>query len=153
MLNHLIFISFTLLISSHSIAFGSIDEVLIDEQKDFLSTAILGTPYSAVVKHTDVKVLNSNALEFDTKHVYTAEVINTIRGHEQGAITYTMFVEYGEDAVLDTSPVIITLCVDDSGYYWPGVGAQFYVSEPLVQYAEKIVKSVDINQSYFSHCE
>jgi len=117
----------------------------IDSQKQFLSQAVMETPYSAVVKHTRVEVVELPEDKFNSKHIFYADVIDTIRGQVLENISYTMLVERGEEAILDIEPVIITLCKDD-GYYWPGTGAQFSANKLLLKIAKQNVKTTDTNQ-------
>ncbi len=142
-----------LLMACHTLAVGGVEQNQLDVQSVFLSEAIANTPYSAVVKHTDVEVVNSPDDEFISKHIYYAEVIETIRGEESENIRYTMFVERGEDVDLDSSPVIITLCLDNGNYYWPGVGAQFNANDSLIHLAKNRVLKAEPHQSHFAHCD
>jgi len=141
-----------MLVACQTSTVKSANAELVDSQKQFLSEAVLKTPYSAVVKHTRVEVVELPEDKFSRKHIFYADVIETIRGQELQSISYTMLVERGEDAILDTEPVIITLCKGD-GYYWPGTGAQFSANKSLLKVANQNVKTVDSNQVYFSDCD
>lgn len=124
----------------------------VDSQKQFLSQAVMETPYSAVVKHTRVEVVELPEDKVNSKHIFYADVIDTIRGQVLENISYTMLVERGEEAILDTKPVIITLCKDD-GYYWPGTGAQFNANKSLLKIAKQNVKTTGSDQTNFSDCD
>ncbi|GLQ33605.1 hypothetical protein [Litoribrevibacter albus] len=123
------------------------------EQESFLVEAIQNTPYSAVVKHIRVDVLPSDQPDFTEQHIYYAQVLETFRGEELSTINYSMFVEEGEDTIIDQNPVIVTLCKDDEGFYWPGTGAQFEGTTALISLAKKhSVRKTESNQTHFSHC-
>ncbi len=141
------------LIACQSFASESGDQERLSMQKEFLLEAIESTPYSAVIKHTGVEVFDVADNKFASKHVYSADVIETIRGEKRSNIRYAMLVEHGEEATMDSYPVIISLCKRNGDYYWPGVGAQFGVNELLVKLAEDHASKVDNQQSHFAHCD
>ncbi|MBU2870501.1 hypothetical protein [Colwellia sp. E2M01] len=92
--------------------------------------AIKHVHYLAKATITDVEIIKED--DETDKHVYSAEVLATYRGTEQKIINYEMFVEKGEEAVVDNTPIYIALCIDKQGaYYWPGTGSQFTVSEAI----------------------
>ena len=92
--------------------------------------AVENVHYIAKVHMLKVKTINEDA-ETD-KHVYSAKVLVTYKGKSQQAISYEMLVEKGEDAVVESTPVYIALCVSHQGtYYWPGTGALFLPSEAI----------------------
>ncbi|MCP4490326.1 MAG: hypothetical protein GY820_23845 [Gammaproteobacteria bacterium] len=108
-------------------------------QFEFLEQSILGTPFSAVVSHTDVVKVASNSNDVD-EYLLHADVIELISGKPQRQISYRMYVEHGEDVILNKSPAIISLCKDKNDYYWPGVGAEFSASEALINVARQAAK-------------
>ncbi|GAA3914977.1 hypothetical protein [Litoribacillus peritrichatus] len=122
-----------------------------DNQKLFLSEAIVQTPYSALVKHTQVDVEEHD--EFMSRHVYYADVIETVRGNIRKRIKYSMLVERDEEPVLDTSPAIVTLCFYNGAYYWPGTGAQFDGEPELIRFAKAEAEKADAKQSEFAQCD
>ncbi|OZT85647.1 hypothetical protein CIK04_06390 [Vibrio sp. 03_296] len=124
----------------------------IETQAPFLIEAIISTPYSAVVIHTNVDVINASDTGSITQFVYEAEVIETLRGKQHKQIRYTLYVEQDEDVILDTTPIIITLCSDNDEYYWPGVDAQFSGASSFVQAAKNNASQVDKHQSHFAFC-
>jgi len=70
-------------------------------------------------------------------------------------INYRLFVEHGEEVVLNQKPVIIVLCESKGQYYWPGVGAEFPATEAFIKTARKAAK-MKLSQSQTelnSHCE
>ncbi|WP_444931649.1 hypothetical protein ACJJIF_07740 [Microbulbifer sp. SSSA002] len=108
-------------------------------QQEFLSESILNTPFTAVIQHTRVIKLSSYPGVGDTYQL-SADVLEAIKGVHQNQITYRLIVEVGEDVILDAKPVIISLCQDNGGYYWPGVGAEFPASKKLIKIAHKVAK-------------
>ena len=152
MKHHLLLTACIPFVVFHTHAIGSLTKEQLDAQKMALSEAVVSTPYSAIVKHTYVEVFPVPDDETSSKHVYHADVIDTIRGEEREKILYTVVVERGEEATIDDSPVIVTLCPYDENFYWPGVGSQFDANYDLVEIAKDTVVNVDKDQSQFSHC-
>lgn len=124
-----------------------------EAQQLALDKAIAATPYSAVVQHTRVEVLAVTDDPTLSEHVYYADVIDPLRGEPASRIKYRMYVEQDEDAIVERTPVIITLCNDSDGYYWPGVGSQFNATKGLLQRAKDINKELDAKQTHFAHCD
>ncbi|MCO1336838.1 hypothetical protein MO867_21145 [Microbulbifer sp. OS29] len=122
-----------------------------DSQQEFLSESILNTPFTAVVQHTQVIKLSSKPGVGDTYQL-SAEVLEPIKGVYQGQISYRLIVEAGEDVILDTKPVIISLCEDNGELYWPGVGAEFPVSKKLIKIAHKAAKENSSADTNKNHC-
>lgn len=92
--------------------------------------AINNVHYLAKVKMTKVESVNQD--DETDKHVYFAEVLATYKGKPQQKIRYDMFVEKGEDAVIEPTPVYIALCINEQGkYYWPGTGSIFPTNEAI----------------------
>jgi hypothetical protein len=62
----------------------------------------------------------------EVKFVYQVRVIENIRGPKLKKLTYYSIAEKGEDPSSTTPErVILTLCKNHEGFYWPGTGAQF----------------------------
>ncbi|HFQ4839190.1 hypothetical protein [Vibrio vulnificus] len=141
------------LMASSTSAKSDTDSEVFETQAPFLIEAIVNTPYSAVVRHTNVGVINESDTGSITQFVYEAEVIETLRGKQHKRIRYTLYVEQGEDVTLDTTPVIITLCSDNDEYYWPGVGVQFSAASSFVQAAKNSASQVVKHQSHFAFCD
>lgn len=112
----------------------------VNNQRDFLAQSILNTPFTAVVSHTQVIKLTSNPDDGDV-YVLNAEVLEPISGKAQKKISYRIFVEFGEDIILNKEPVIISLCEDNGDYYWPGVGAEFPATAELLKVAHQVAKT------------
>ncbi|HFQ5281842.1 hypothetical protein [Vibrio vulnificus] len=138
------------LMASRTSAKSDTDSEVFETQAPFLIEAIVNTPYSAVVRHTNVDVINESDTGSITQFVYEAEVIETLRGKQHKRIRYTLYVEQGEDVTLDTTPVIITLCSDNDEYYWPGVGAQFSAASFLRSGSQK--QCVTSGQASIAFC-
>lgn len=106
-----------------------------------LTEAAHHTSYLAKIQHT--KVTKEHSVDVDNneeyeKHIYSAKVLKTFRGTDAAEIRYEMRVELGEDAVLETTPIIIALCADNLGkLYWPGTGALFPVDQQTEAWLNK----------------
>ncbi|UXD89455.1 hypothetical protein HUF19_15535 [Thalassolituus hydrocarboniclasticus] len=116
----------------------------------YLLSAVAETPYSAVIRHTDAKVIEGTD---GSQHIYYAEVVDTIRGVHRNRIHYSMSAEPDEALSLDDAEVLITLCINNDGYYWPGTGAQFPADKQLIQRAKNHALRASTNQSHFSQCD
>ncbi|RCU50439.1 hypothetical protein DU002_08430 [Corallincola holothuriorum] len=126
-----------------------------ENQRDFLTESILLTPFSAVVSHKNVTRLASNPNEGDL-YIFNVEVIEPISGEAHKELSYRMFVESGEDVILNEAPVIISLCESNGDYYWPGVGAEFPATTALVKAAHQAAKAKlkpDGIDNSESHCD
>lgn len=139
-----------LLVSGYAFADRSLNQAQIEAISPYLLSAVAETPYSAVIRHTDAKVIEGTD---DSQHIFYAEVIDTIRGERRDRIHYAMSAEPDEALSLDDAEVLITLCINDDGFYWPGTGAQFPAHEQLIQRAKNHVLSASTNQSHFSQCD
>ena len=139
-----------LLVSDYACADRSLNQAQIEAISPYLLSAVAETPYSAVIRHTDAKVIEGTD---GSQHLFYAEVINTIRGEHRDRIHYVMSAEPDEALSLDDAEVLITLCINDDGFYWPGTGAQFPAHEQLIQRAKNHVLSASTNQSHFSQCD
>ncbi|MEO0443764.1 MAG: hypothetical protein AAFZ92_08510 [Pseudomonadota bacterium] len=122
-------------------------------RQEFLTESVLSTSFTAVVSHQKVTKLFSNE-NYGDEYELSAEVISLISGKEQKVINYRMFVEPGEEVVLNQDPVIIFLCETKGQYYWPGVGAEFPATEAFIKTAGKAakVKSSQAPTELESHC-
>lgn len=122
-----IILLFIILMASSS---QSLAETKTDLELNGFKSAIINTQYVAKVKILKVEILNEDN-ESD-KHVYFAKVLATYKGRKLEQVRYEMFVEHGEDAVFNSTPVYVALCVDSEGtYYWPGTGSQFAATPVL----------------------
>ncbi|MGF1689548.1 hypothetical protein L4C36_23315 [Photobacterium japonica] len=137
----------------HTPAIGNLISEQLANQMEALHKAVVSTPYSAIVKHTDVTVHELPEDKYISIHLYEADVIDTIRGEVRDNILYTVVVGRGEEATIDDSPVIVTLCPHDDKFYWPGVGSQFDANYDLIEVAKNTAANVDKDQSQFSHCD
>jgi hypothetical protein len=117
----------------------------------WLYTFVQGSPYVAVVQHLSVSVSRTKKSE-DT-HRYKARVLETIRGPKLSEISYVMSTEPGETAGVDKKQVIITLCRDQGGYYWPGVGSDFPSTPETLAVAREAAKLAPQGQQTFSNCQ
>lgn len=139
-----------LLVSGYAFSDRSLNQAQIEAISPYLLSAVAETPYSAVIRHTDAKVIEGTD---GSQHLYYAEVTDTIRGEHRDRIHYAMSAEPDEALSLDDAEVLITLCINDDGFYWPGTGAQFPAHEQLIQRAKNHVLSASTNQSHFSQCD
>ena len=130
----------------------SAKEPHLTEQESFLIESVQNTPYSAVIKHLDVKVIPSDYPK-EFQHVYNAKVLKTLKGETLETISYSMLVETEEEPVLEKNPILITLCKDQEGYYWPGTGAQFQNTRSHLELAEKAAALVYDSTKQYSHCD
>ncbi len=139
-----------LLASSNASADRSLNQAQIEAISPYLLSAVAETPYSAVIRHTDAKVIEGTD---GSQHMYYAEVVDTIRGEHRNRIHYSMWAEADEAVSLDDAEVLITLCKNDDGYYWPGTGAQFPADKQLIQRAKNHTSAIASGQTHFSQCE
>ncbi|MCT7359937.1 hypothetical protein [Thalassolituus pacificus] len=139
-----------LLVSGYACADRSLNQAQIEAISPYLLSAVAETPYSAVIRHTEAKVIEGTD---GSQHLYYAEVTDTIRGEHRDRIHYVMSAEPDEALSLDDAEVLITLCINDDGFYWPGTGAQFPAHEQLIQRAKNHVLNASTNQPHFSQCD
>ena len=116
-----------------------------------LERAIAETPYTALIVHTRVDIhplpptTRSPAAwdaATDERQVYYARVLQTFRGKPLAHIRYELVAERGEGAHIDSKPQIITLCSGPRGFYWPGTGAHFPVTDASLALARKVGRQV-----------
>jgi hypothetical protein len=119
----------------------------------FLEDAISDTPYSALIQYTGDDII-SDLKDNVEKHIYHAKVLETYRGQKFENISFYLYCEEGEGLNIDDEPVVITLCNDNEGFYWPGVGAEFEASQEVVREARRISKKYSsAKQQSFPYCK
>ncbi|WP_010447394.1 hypothetical protein [Vibrio rotiferianus] len=116
-----------------------------------LQTAVEETPYSAVVVLTGFE--GSGKDGGDNYYKVQAKVLDGVRGHITTKITFDMYTEVGDSPKIGIDPIIITLCHDEQGYYWPGTGSEFKATQEQVLIAKEAVKNLSDEQIVFAHCE
>jgi hypothetical protein len=116
-----------------------------------LEDALRETPFSAVVQHLRVKVIPLGSDE--VKFVYDVRVIENIRGPKLKKLSYFAIAEKGEDPGLTKEPVILTLCKDQEGFYWPGTGAEFPRTKSARAVVDKLRPELSADQKVFEQCE
>lgn len=145
-------ITFTLFLlscfSCSSIATPTVTAENITTEKHATNLELNG--FKEVIKHVHylakITIKNVEITKEDEetdKHTYSAEVLATYRGTAQKQINYEMFVEKGEEAVVNNLPVYIALCIDNQGaYYWPGTGSQFSSNDAIDTWLTENKKAV-----------
>ncbi|MCS6258222.1 hypothetical protein G3479_02920 [Shewanella baltica] len=93
-----------------AIAGNSLSQAQIEAISPYLLSAVAETPYFAVIRHTDAKVIEGTD---GSQHIFYAEVTDTIRGEHRDRIHYAMSAEPDEALSLDDAEVLITLCIND----------------------------------------
>ena len=116
-----------------------------------LQTAVEETPYSAVVLLTGFEGPEQDG--GDNYYKVQAKVLNGIRGHITSKITFDMYTEVGDTPKIGVDPIVITLCHDEQGYYWPGTGSEFTVTQEQVLIAKEAAKNLSDGQIVFAHCD
>jgi len=116
-----------------------------------LQTAVEETPYSAVVLLTGFEGPEQDG--GDNYYKVQAKVLNGIRGHIISKITFDMYTEVGDTPKIGIDPIVITLCHDEQGYYWPGTGSEFTVTQEQVLIAKEAAKNLSDGQIVFAHCD
>jgi hypothetical protein len=115
-----------------------------------LETLVRSSHYVAVLQDLSVEV--SRADESDDLHRYKARVLETIRGPKLSEISYVMFTERGDTAGVNKEPVIVTLCRNEEGYYWPGPGSSFPNNAETRAVAREAAKQAPQGKQTFSNC-
>jgi hypothetical protein len=123
-----------------------------------LEESISGTPYSALIQYTGVDVSTvpdpyPNDDNVEEKHIYHAKVLETFRGEKQENINFTLYCEKGEETSIDKEPVVITLCINSDGFFWPGTGSEFPATEEIIETARRIAQKVIFDERSFPYCE
>ena len=144
-------------VAHKSPASDSTDSEMNQYMLDELKQAIQQTPYSAVIQQTSVDVVamkdSDPSDEYaEEKHVYHAKVLKTLRGEPGSTIEYFLVTEKGETPSLEKGSVIITLCKNREGYYWPGTGSIFPLNKSTQAVVAKALLSLPQNQTSFSNC-
>ncbi|HDM8233073.1 TPA: hypothetical protein P0E28_002488 [Vibrio campbellii] len=116
-----------------------------------LQTAVEETPYSAVVTLTGFEEPEKDG--GDNYYKVQAKVLNGIRGHITSKITFDMYTEVGDTPKIGIDPIVITLCHDEQGYYWPGTGSEFKATQEQVLIAKEAAKNLSDGQIVFAHCD
>jgi hypothetical protein len=123
----------------------------VDFYMEALERAIEETPYTALIVHTRVDIhplphTTRSPAAWDAatneRQVYYARVFQTFRGKRMAHIRYELVAERGEGAHIDSKPQIITLCSGPRGFYWPGTGANFPVTDASLALARKVGRQV-----------
>lgn len=63
-----------------------------------------------------------------------------------------MWLEAGDSPAFSSEPVIVTLCLYEDGYYWPGVGAEFESSPQMLKAAKTLSIDFGTYNSLPSDC-
>ncbi|AYO14023.1 hypothetical protein D0812_06165 [Vibrio owensii] len=115
-----------------------------------LQTAVEETPYSAVVILTGFEGPEKDG--GDNYYKVQAKVLDGVRGHITTNITFDMYTEVGDSPKIGIDPIIITLCHDEQGYYWPGTGSEFKGTQEQILLAREAAKNLSDKQRVFAHC-
>lgn len=116
-----------------------------------LQTAVEETPYSAVVVLTGFEGPEKDGE--DNYYKVKAKVLDGVRGHITTNITFDMYTEVGDSPKIGIDPIIITLCHDEQGYYWPGTGSEFKATQEQTLLAKEGAKNLSDKQRVFAHCD
>ncbi|CAH1545842.1 conserved exported hypothetical protein [Vibrio jasicida] len=116
-----------------------------------LIEAIGETPYSAVVVLTGFEGPEKDG--GDNYYKVQAKVLDGVRGHITTNITFDMYTEIGDSPKIGNDPIIITLCHDEQGYYWPGTGSEFKATQEQILLAKEAAKKLSDKQRVFAHCD
>jgi len=123
-----------------------------------LEFAISSTPYSALIQYTGVNIIPildsypANELT-EEKHIYHARVLGTYRGKQFDNISFSLVSEKGDGLINDKKLVVITLCVDSKGFFWPGTGSEFPATEEIIKAAQRISQDIKSVKQSFPYCE
>tara|TARA_R110001583_G_scaffold8824_2_gene41692 strand:- start:277 stop:669 length:393 start_codon:yes stop_codon:yes gene_type:complete len=119
----------------------------------YLKSAIVNTPYSALIKQTEVNVEVVSDDDSIVRIIISAEVIETFRGDEQEFLQYEMIVEKGERVDVESESMVVILCKQGGRYFWPGTGAMFSNNKIIIENIRNTVKTLDLRQVEFDDCE
>lgn len=126
---------------------------LSPELQEGLAYAISATPYTALVRlKSHTQKIDADGRPKELRIDYIAEVIETIRGATYEQISFYQIIEEGEEPMAMQAPVIITLCHDISGYFWPGTGSVFPNSEQAMHFAKSAAKTPVEEEKISAHC-
>lgn len=138
-----------------------------------LEFAIREAPYCALIQYTGVDVVPlpddepeaSNQpippgvaiAAKDEKQIYHARVLETFRGQHLKKISYMFVCEKGEYASEHVSIVgktsVVTLCIDNEGFWYPGTGSEFPATGEVIKAARRIGQKVKSVKKSFPYCE
>jgi hypothetical protein len=113
--------------------------------------AVQGSPYCAFVQATHVEPWRAGPDE-ETYRVH-ARVLETVRGPSVQEIVYTITTEPGDTVTPSEDPVLVALCRDAEGLYWPGVGSTFPSDGGTRDAARRASASAPADQTVFANCE
>ncbi len=125
------------------------EEFMLEAIEDFISS----TPYCALIQHTSVDVSPDPNDPYSEKNIYHAKVLETFRGQKLKNISYILISDKGADSTLIEEPVVITLCADKEGFFWPGTGSMFEATEKVIKKARRIGKKLKFVKQSFPDCE
>ena len=113
-----------------------------------LRETLLNTSYAALIQQQKVTVtpLDDPDPQDDynpSLHIYTARVLETFNGQHKNRISYRMRVTMEESTFIDPEPVIIALCEDKDGLYWPGTGSIFPANSVTIDLARSLKKPIE----------
>ncbi|MEA3372842.1 MAG: hypothetical protein U9Q62_04050, partial [Campylobacterota bacterium] len=95
------------------------------------------TDYTAVVHITKGKIIDRGVLRNYERHLYEAEVVETIKGEKHANITFSVMAESGIALNLPTYPIIVSLCSGHGRYYVPDNGYVSGAPKALIEAARK----------------
>ncbi|MBZ9611046.1 hypothetical protein [Rheinheimera maricola] len=132
-----------------------------DDSSDYavmgLAEAAVHTPYLAKIQHVNVALelaIDPKTQEEYARHIYIADVLTTYRGKHLAKISYVARTEKDDEALIDKTPVIVALCLDDFGQlYWPGTGSQFPVNAKTEMWLSNHQTTTLQQQSKNSWCQ
>ncbi|MFY3383859.1 hypothetical protein [Paracidovorax sp. MALMAid1276] len=141
---------------------------MAEDEKHQLAHAMAMTPYTVVVVHTRLTIVpipspnvshglidaDQDRVMTEERHIYEAQVVETLRGPAMKRIRYEVLVDRGDSASLSTQPAIVMVCRGPRGFYWGGVGAHFKASREAVALARRVAK--DLAQkpaTKFGYCD
>lgn len=122
---------------------------MLEAIEDFISS----TPYCALIQHTSVDVRPDSNDHLSEINIYHAKVLETFRGQEFNNISYVLISDKGSDPTLVKEPVVITLCADKEGFFWPGTGSIFEATEEVIKKARRIGQKLKFVKQPFPDCE
>ena len=132
------------------------EKVAIKQSSDMqegVVAAIAATPYSALVQLKGFKrIALPNTSPPETRVEYRADVFETFRGIDHKQITFYQVIEDDEEPMLIGSQFIITLCQDNSGYFWPGTGSAFPNTPQMLDVAKSTAQAPVDNEIIDTYC-
>lgn len=125
------------------------EALMLEAIENFMSS----TPYCALIQHTSVDVSPDPNDPYSVINIYHARVLETFRGQNLKNIRYMLISDKGADSTLIKEPVVITLCADKEGFFWPGTGSMFEATEAVVKKARRIGQQLKSVKQAFLECE